>query len=98
MTEQCDEQGVPTSVREARRADQPWRAKAACRGIEAEELFPDARYKQRRAADFCREVCTVKEACLEHAIAADERHGVWGGMTEAQRRREVVRRAAGGAA
>ena len=37
--------------------------------------------------------CPVREACLEHALAVREKHGVWGGLTERERRR-VIRRVA----
>jgi WhiB family redox-sensing transcriptional regulator len=33
--------------------------------------------------------CTVRQACLEYALAAREREGVWGGLTERERRRIV---------
>ena len=33
------------------------------------------------------EACTVKDACLEYAMANDERFGIWGGLSERERRR-----------
>ena len=36
--------------------------------------------------------CPVREACLEHAIAVREKHGVWGGLTARERRRLIRRR------
>lgn len=45
----------------------------------------------RRAKGFCAE-CPVAQECLEHALAFDERHGVWGGTTP--REREVIQRKA----
>lgn len=36
--------------------------------------------------------CPVREDCLEHALETEERHGIWGGMTETERARELRRR------
>ncbi|RJT82207.1 WhiB family transcriptional regulator [Arthrobacter cheniae] len=40
---------------------------------------------QRRAASLCM-ACGARAACLSYALAADERHGVWGGTTAAERK------------
>lgn len=37
------------------------------------------------AVEACR-WCPVLEACRSYALEADERHGVWGGLTEVERR------------
>ncbi|RPK33071.1 Transcriptional regulator WhiB4 [Streptomyces sp. ADI93-02] len=82
-----------------------WRMRAACRKSDAEALFADAA-GQNRAKIVCNE-CVVRVECLVEAL--DERldFGVWGGMTERERRalwrrypdmtswREVVEYAAG---
>jgi WhiB family transcriptional regulator, redox-sensing transcriptional regulator len=34
----------------------------------------------------------VREPCLEHAITAREKQGVWGGLTEKERRRLIRQR------
>jgi WhiB family redox-sensing transcriptional regulator len=36
--------------------------------------------------------CAVRQACLEHALGARERDGVWGGATEKERRRIIRQR------
>ncbi len=65
-----------------------WRRRAACRGIDVEIFFPetddDAVVEVAKAV--C-EMCPVRQACLEHALAHREREGVWGGTTERERRR-----------
>jgi hypothetical protein len=35
--------------------------------------------------------CPVRASCLSYALAADERHGVWGGTTRPQRRALLAR-------
>jgi WhiB family redox-sensing transcriptional regulator len=61
-----------------------WRGAARCRTTDAEGLFvPGAR--QREAKLFCRP-CPVRTECLAHALDQRIEFGVWGGMTERERR------------
>ena len=61
-----------------------WRRAARCRTVDAEGLFvPGAR--QREAKLFCR-ACPVRTECLAHALDQRIEFGVWGGMTERERR------------
>jgi WhiB family redox-sensing transcriptional regulator len=61
-----------------------WRAAARCRAADAEGLFvPGAR--QREAREVCR-ACPVRTECLAHALDQRIEFGVWGGMTERERR------------
>lgn len=70
-----------------------WQQKAACRGPQAEVFFPppsferknDKRERELRAKEICR-TCAVRKACLEYAISIKEQHGIWGGLSEAERR------------
>lgn len=55
------------------------------------EWFADDAAEQRRAARHCGS-CIAKTACGEYAITVGEPHGVWGGMTETELRREQRRR------
>lgn len=41
--------------------------------------------RERRAKSVCA-ACPVSAACLEHAVAVDERYGVWGGLSTDERR------------
>jgi WhiB family transcriptional regulator, redox-sensing transcriptional regulator len=70
-----------------------WRKRAACRGLDVEIFYPfsedDA--DAAEAKTICAS-CPVSSACLEHALALREREGVWGGMTERERRRIVRQR------
>jgi WhiB family redox-sensing transcriptional regulator len=68
-----------------------WRNRAACRGIDPDIFFPVTDEDAEPAKAIC-DVCPVREACLEFALAAREREGVWGGATERERRRIVRQR------
>ncbi len=61
-----------------------WRVAARCRADDADELFV-AGALQRDAKLFCR-TCPVRTECLAHALDQRIEFGVWGGMTERERR------------
>jgi WhiB family redox-sensing transcriptional regulator len=42
--------------------------------------------REAKAKSICAE-CTVRQECLEFALRVHEPHGIWGGLTEAERRR-----------
>ena len=66
-----------------------WTARANCRGME-DALFPDAS-DQKRARLVC-SGCPVRYECLAEALDNRIEWGVWGGMTERERRALVRRR------
>lgn len=61
-----------------------WRNAARCRTDDADELFVTGA-QQREAREFCR-ACPVRTECLAHALDEGVEFGVWGGMTERERR------------
>jgi WhiB family redox-sensing transcriptional regulator len=61
-----------------------WTARAACKGTDPDELFVQGA-AQNRAKLICRG-CTVRTECLADALDNRIEFGVWGGMTERQRR------------
>jgi WhiB family transcriptional regulator, redox-sensing transcriptional regulator len=65
---------------------QPWYERAACRGRDADCFFPEKGGSTRAAKRIC-QTCVVQVECLEYALANDERFGIWGGMSERERRR-----------
>jgi len=67
-----------------------WQARANCMGVDPELFFPERGSSTREAKEVCRG-CVVRAECLEFAIANSEKFGIWGGMSERERRR--VRRA-----
>lgn len=68
------------------RPDLKWQADAACRGVDPDLFFPERGESTREAKEICG-ICPVRRACLEHALAHGERHGIWGGTSERERRR-----------
>lgn len=68
-----------------------WQALARCRGVPAEIFYPLTDEEAEEPKAICG-VCPVREACLEYAITAREKEGVWGGLTERERRRLIRRR------
>jgi len=66
--------------------ERPWAVFAACREADADLFFATNRESERGALALC-SMCTVIDDCLEHALEARERFGVWGGKTEKARKR-----------
>jgi hypothetical protein len=66
---------------------------ALCREVDTGELwFPEKGGSNATAKQVC-QACPVREACLQWAVDHDERYGVWGGLSERERRqlrREVA--------
>jgi WhiB family redox-sensing transcriptional regulator len=63
----------------------------ACRGLDADIFYPDDDDEALEAKSVCAE-CGVRVACLEFALQAREKAGVWGGATERERRRMIRQR------
>ena len=63
-----------------------WQDYALCAQTDPEAFFPEKGGSTRDAKKICRR-CTVREECLEFAIVNQERFGIWGGMSERERRR-----------
>lgn len=64
--------------------DTEWMSQMACTGQDPEELFLDGA-AQSRGKRVCAP-CRVKAECLAYAQERGINHGVWGGMTERERR------------
>jgi len=64
-----------------------WEAEAACRETPNDLYYPSRGDSEK--AEFIRmfcELCPVRGECLGYALDKRERHGVWGGTTEKERR------------
>lgn len=75
-------------------ADDNWRDHALCRDTDPELFFPigttgQATVTQDHAKRVCGE-CEVKRDCLDYALDTNQDSGIWGGLTEEERR--VIRR------
>lgn len=70
-----------------------WQEDAACRTEDSELFFQPLhapRWKKRAAERKAKRLCfgcPVRAECLEAALQADERHGIWGGLSARERRR-----------
>ncbi|MBN9325765.1 MAG: WhiB family transcriptional regulator, partial [Cellulomonas sp.] len=49
-------------------------------------FFPEKGGSTREAKKVCTQ-CEVRAECLEYALANDERFGIWGGLSERERRK-----------
>ncbi|HEX9994510.1 MAG TPA: WhiB family transcriptional regulator [Acidimicrobiales bacterium] len=67
------------------RAETAWMAQAACKGRTV-DMFPSDDASVIVAKRVCAE-CTVRRQCGDFAVAHNEQHGVWGGMSERERAR-----------
>ena len=63
-----------------------WQDKALCAQTDPEAFFPEKGGSTREAKRICVS-CEVKQECLEYALMQDERFGIWGGLSERERRR-----------
>ena len=63
-----------------------WQERALCAQTDPEAFFPEKGGSTREAKLICAG-CEVRAECLEYALAFDERFGIWGGLSERERRR-----------
>ena len=63
-----------------------WAERALCAQTDPEAFFPEKGGSTREAKKVCLG-CDVRSECLEYALANDERFGIWGGLSERERRK-----------
>jgi WhiB family transcriptional regulator, redox-sensing transcriptional regulator len=63
-----------------------WQERALCAQTDPEAFFPEKGGSTREAKKVCL-TCEVRGECLEYALQHDERFGIWGGMSERERRK-----------
>ena len=74
-------------------AEKLWQVNAACRGPHTSLFFPPSHFERKddkaaresRAKSIC-QGCPVRQDCLDFALRIREPHGIWGGLTEMERR------------
>ena len=81
-------------------AEARWQDRAACKGMDPQIFFgpeyAETVKEKRDREDAAKAVCTtcpVREECLEYALDAREAYGIWGGLTELERKALLRRRA-----
>jgi WhiB family redox-sensing transcriptional regulator len=80
--------------------DRSWQPVALCRENHSQLYFPPSTAERKdeqerrevRAKSIC-QVCPVKRPCLDYAVEIKEPYGIWGGLTEAERRTVLARAA-----
>lgn len=80
--------GVPGVRRVDEDDDNPlaWQTDALCAQTDPEAFFPEKGGSTRDAKRICG-TCEVRGECLEYALQNDERFGIWGGLSERERRK-----------
>ena len=62
---------------------------AACRGMDPAIFITERGQSTSPAKEVC-SGCAVREECLVHAVVTREKQGVWGGLSERQRKKVRV--------
>jgi WhiB family redox-sensing transcriptional regulator len=71
------------------KGDEPaedWQNYANCLGVDPDLFFPERGASTKEAKGVC-QACVVREDCLEYALENSEKFGIWGGLSERERRR-----------
>jgi WhiB family redox-sensing transcriptional regulator len=63
-----------------------WQSDSLCAQTDPEAFFPEKGGSTRDAKKICAS-CEVRMHCLEYALENDERFGIWGGLSERERRK-----------
>jgi WhiB family redox-sensing transcriptional regulator len=92
MTKQSTTPPVARIVTHETPGPGPWVLQAACADLPTRYFFSDDPAGTDLALAVCRP-CPVRDDCAAYALAIPILDGVWGGLTEADRRRIVRRRA-----
>jgi WhiB family redox-sensing transcriptional regulator len=66
--------------------ERAWMADGLCAQTDPESFYPEKGASTREGKRICHG-CPVAAECLEYALARDERFGIWGGLSERERRR-----------
>ncbi|MDQ3571032.1 MAG: WhiB family transcriptional regulator [Actinomycetota bacterium] len=66
--------------------ERTWQRQANCMGVDPDLFFPERGASTREAKEVCRG-CVVRKDCLEYALDNSEKFGIWGGLSERERRR-----------
>ena len=66
--------------------DKSWQMLSNCLGVDPDLFFPERGASTKDAKAVC-QGCVVREDCLEYAVTNREKFGIWGGLSERERRR-----------
>ncbi|MFE5775168.1 MULTISPECIES: WhiB family transcriptional regulator [Brachybacterium] len=83
---QSEEFSLLQLVADGEEAEVSWQERALCAQTDPEAFFPEKGGSTREAKKVCVS-CEVRAECLEYALENDERFGIWGGLSERERRK-----------
>lgn len=86
MTDPTQDQANEPTPAAGEPASESWQAFANCLGVDPDLFFPERGASTKEAKQVCQS-CVVREDCLEYALANGEKFGIWGGLSERERRR-----------
>jgi WhiB family redox-sensing transcriptional regulator len=66
--------------------DKSWQMLSNCLGVDPDLFFPERGASTKDAKAVC-QGCVVRQDCLEYALTNREKFGIWGGLSERERRR-----------
>lgn len=66
--------------------DKPWAEDSLCGQVDGDLWFTEDLAERRAAKAICH-VCPVREECLAYAVETNQRYGIWGGLSQHQRRK-----------
>lgn len=72
------------------RNEEPWVEDALCRQTDPELWFPEKGYTPHAAKRICLS-CPVRVECRDYGLRNREPYGVWGGLTERERRKILAK-------
>jgi len=78
--------GEMNEISEPFTPDRGWQDNANCLGVDPDLFFPERGASTREAKEVCKG-CVVRNECLEYALMNGEKFGIWGGLSERERRR-----------
>lgn len=77
---------IADDMTQPRELEENWQDDANCLGVDPDLFFPERGASTREAKEVCRG-CVVRVQCLEFALQNGEKFGIWGGLSERERRR-----------
>ena len=80
-----------TTSSESQNLLQTLKENGACNGLDPNRFFTENTKEQKELKEIC-DNCPVEQQCLEYALEQKVNHGFWGGKSERERKRLLIRR------
>ena len=85
-TDAAEEVSAVVQVVAAFAESKPWQSRSNCLGVDPDLFFPNRGASTAPAREVCKG-CQVRLECLDFALVNSEKFGIWGGLSERERRR-----------